>query len=305
MRAMLSLMLMGSAAALIAAAPAPERRLPVGQTVQWKPDSDPPQVRYRAGALEVRLVRAKVGGDDDTMYGPDVTISSPGKAAARIEGDRSGLTFPTRLTALRWNKAGDLYLLVETYTGGAHCCDHVQAAVPTATGFHVVDLGTYDGDRIGQLPRDIDGDGIVDFLVRDDRFLYAFSSYAESLSPPKILNLRGGEAVDVSERPSYRPVFAKAAARLRRACLPRRGGPLDGACPAYVAAAARAGDLDRAWKDVSAAYSGKKHDPMWLPEGCTLPLDDDGACPKGSEITYRSYLEALRAFLVTRGYITR
>jgi hypothetical protein len=232
-------------------------------------------------------------------------LSSPGKAAVRIEGDRAGLSFPARLTALRWNKAGELFLLVETYTGGAHCCDHVQAAIPTSTGFEVVDLGTYDGDRLGRLPSDIDGDGRVDFLVRDDRFLYAFASYAESLSPPAILNVSGGEALDVSGRPSFRRVFAKAAARLRRACLPRRGGPRDGACPAYVAAAARAGSFDRAWSEVSAAYGTKEGDPPWLPQGCEVPFDAVRACPKGSEITYRTYIDALRAFLLRTGYISR
>jgi hypothetical protein len=216
---------------------------------------------------------------------------------AVMEGERAGLTFPSRITILPWDKAGAVAVLLETYSGGAHCCTVVQAAVPDGASYRIVDLGSYDGERLARLPTDWDGDGALDFFVTDDAFLYAFSSYAGSLPPPRILNVVGGKAVDVSARPVFRPIFEEAMARAEARCATGENGH----CAAYAASAARIGAFDAAWAKMLKAHDRKSRD--W-PTACKVAEADDG-CPDGQEIAYKTYPEALRAFLAEHDYIAR
>jgi hypothetical protein len=288
----------------LAAAPAAsaEKVLAPGRTLVWSADKYPGVARFRSGPLriEIRPVRNEEG-----LVGPRVVVSQPGRAAATLEGERSGLSFESRITAGRWNRAGDLYLMLESYTGGMHCCDHVQIAAPSPGRFELVDLGAYDGDRLAERPSDVDGDGVLDFVVSDDRFLYAFSSYAESVAPTQFLNIVGGKAVDVSARPGFRPRYERLMARLARSCSPRRKDDAsNGACAAYVAAAARAGRFDAAWADMLQAYDRSGNSAVWLPTECRVALSE-GECPEAETIRYSTFPEALRAFLIRNGYIAR
>ncbi|HEX2764551.1 MAG TPA: hypothetical protein VHM92_12015 [Allosphingosinicella sp.] len=280
-------------------AAAAETLLAPGRAVVWSADRYPGLARFRSGALRIE-VRP---GREDGLVGPRVVVSQAGRRPAKLAGDRAGLGFESRITTGRWNRAGDLYLMLESYTGGAHCCDHVQVAVPAPGGFEVVDLGAYDGDRLAERPSDIDGDGMLDFVVTDDSFLYAFTSYAESVAPPVFLNVVGGEVVDVSTRPGFRPRYEKLMARLRPSCSPRRTEEAsNGACAAYVAAAARAGRFAAAWSDMVQAYDRRAEASEWLPTGCRVATE--GECPEAETIRYADFPAALRAFLVRQGYIT-
>jgi hypothetical protein len=280
----------------------PERTLRPGQTVEWTADENPGEMRLRAGDMRIAVVPVR---EEEGLVGPRVTVFVPGKAPVTLDGDRAGLSFPSRITVGRWDKAGALYVMLESYTGGAHCCDHVQVAVPDGAAMRVVDLGAYDGERIERMPSDLDGDGIVDFAFRDDRFLYAFSSYADSYAPPLVLNVVDGKAVDVSARPGFRKLFEGELARTRKACLASGKRAWEGSCPAFAAASARVGRFDEAWGQMIARRGEVAGDGEWLPKGCTVKMDEEGMCPEGSEIVYKSYAEALRAFLVRTGYIER
>ena len=270
-----------------------ERPLAAGASIEWSPDADVEPVRYRAGDLSILIERVR---EKSGLAGPRLTLSEPGKAPAVLEGERAGLTFPSRITVLPWNKDGAAAVLLESYSGGAHCCTVVRAAVPDGAAFRIVDLGAYDGERLQRLPTDWDGDGALDFFVTDDAFLYAFSSYAGSLPPPRILNIVAGKAVDVSARPAFRPIFEQAMSEADKRCVEGENGH----CAAYAAAAARLGDFDRAWAKVLKVHDPKARD--W-PSRCKVAETDEG-CPEGEKLQ-ASYPEALRAFLAEHGYIAR
>ncbi|HEX8583960.1 MAG TPA: hypothetical protein VF680_06075 [Allosphingosinicella sp.] len=275
--------------------PAPaEKALKVGTTVDWSPDEDVDPLRFRAGDLSILVERVR---EKSGLAGPRLTLSAPGKTPAVLEGERAGITFPSRIAILPWDKSGAVAVLLESYSGGAHCCTVVQAAVPEGDGFRIVDLGRYDGEKLARLPSDWDGDGEVDFFVTDDAFLYAFSSYAGSLPPPMILNIIDGVAENVSDRPAFRPIFEQALARAETGCAEGENGH----CAAYAAAAARLGAFDTAWEKVLKHHDAKRRD--W-PSACKVAEGEDG-CPAGQEITYASYPEALRAFLVQHAYIAK
>jgi hypothetical protein len=129
--------------------------------------------------------------------------------------------------------------------------------------------------------RDIDGDGVVDFLRSDSAFNYAFGGYQESVMPPRIWNLIDGRLVDMSTSPRFRSVFVDFLAHERDECL--RGQPMvrNPACAAYVAAAARIGQFDAAWRLMLGAYFRRD-----VFEGRTFP-------------------QRLRNFLIAHNYIGR
>jgi hypothetical protein len=275
------------------AAPADkEQPLAVGRTVEWSADEHPQPIRYRAGGIDILLVPIR---DADGMVAARATVSAPRRAPVIVEGERAGFSFPVRITILPWETGGEHFVLFESFTGGAHCCNAVQAAIPEAGGFRLVPLGHYDGDRLDRLPSDLDGDGRVDFVVRDDAFLYAFSSYADSFSPPRVLNIVDGKVADVSNRGSFRPLFADAVKDSREGCEKR----LNGYCAAYAASASRAGTFGAAWKEVLRFHDRQARD--W-PSGCRSDPGEE-ECPQDKAIEYATYPEALKAFLADHGYI--
>ncbi len=67
-------------------------------------------------------------------------------------------------------------------SGGAHCCTKsVLLTKDVSDKWNFVDLGQYDGE--GLYFEDPDKNGVANALHRDGRFLYQFSSYAESFAP--------------------------------------------------------------------------------------------------------------------------
>lgn len=291
--------------AVVFAAPAPTKApivqadvpqytpLPVGQTLEWvAQDSYAPVVR-QAGPYVLEVTRR----DQDDMAAPVLKVSADGQTVT-LEGDLASPSFTHRISVIT-NRAGAVpVIMLQSFSGGAHCCNHVQLAGFSQGKLKVVDLGSWDGDEIS-LPTDISGDGVADFVMRDDRFLYAFASYAQSYAPPLVFNVVNGKVNDVSRSPKFRQLYVDEMSKAGQACEPGNGADANGACPSFVAAAARAGKLDDAWSQMLSAY-----DPNvdWtLPAGCLV--SDRNGCPAGLQITYKSYPEALQAFLVKAGYI--
>lgn len=185
-------------------------------------------------------------------------------------------------------------VLMSTYTGGAHCCDSLKLLERAGRGWKVVDLGRWDGDILEQMPRDVDGDGIVDFALNDNDFLYAFSSYAGSWPPPLFLNVIGGKIVNVSKAPRYIPFYVKEMQAAKAECARSENG----GCAGYVADAARAGRFNEAWAFMLAHYEHRRYD--YYPTRCKGHFVD-GKC-KDTELKPRDFPEALSWFLHDHGY---
>ena len=181
-------------------------------------------------------------------------------------------------------------VVLQTYTGGAHCCIHLTAVVPVGAGFRAIDFGEWDGDQIA-WPRDVSGDGIADFVFRDQSFLYAFGSYAGSWPPPLVMNIQSLKPVNVSTEQAYRPLYAADLAETRKACVD--GDEFSGgACAGYLADAARLGEFDAAWAKVAGS---KAVAASMYPASCS-----DTPRPKPC---YSDYASAVRAFLRENGYL--
>lgn len=274
----------------------------LGSQVAWSFEKNPRPVQYRFGdvTLSVKPYRSEAG---EESVAPEVTISAPGRAPLTMRGAEIWPTSAHHIGVGRLDRAGNLFVELQSFTGGAHCCNQISVAVVEPRRIRLVELGMWDGSP-GPMPRDVDGDGNVDWVQADDSFLYSFASYAESAAPPQVINIVNGRPEDVSARPAFRPIFQRAVSRVRPHCLTRRRADANNsACAAYVASAARIGQFDAAWARVSGAYNDKF---QWeYPTGCRVTPDPETGCPDSATIAYGGFLPSLRAFLVDQGYIGR
>lgn len=274
----------------------------LGSQLIWSFEKNPRPVQYRFGDVTLSVKPYKSEPSEESVA-PEVTITAPGRAPVTMRGVEIWPTSGHHIGVGRLNRAGNLFVELQSFTGGAHCCNEIQVAVIEPRRIRVVELGMWDGSP-GAMPRDVDRDGDVDWVQQDDSFLYSFASYAESAAPPQIINIIDGRAQDVSARASFRPIFQQELNRLRGPCLTRRrADSSNSACAAYVASAARLGQFDAAWARVGPAYNDKHE---WeYPTGCRVAPHPENGCPDSATINYGGFLPALRAFLVDQGYISR
>jgi hypothetical protein len=189
--------------------------------------------------------------------------------------------------AVDLDRNGEPEVVVDLFTGGAHCCSYsLIYGYSAATGGYVR-LRQVWGNA-GYALRDIGRDGIFEFDSRDDHFAYVFASYAESRFPPQIWRYRANRLVDVTRR---FPSRVRKDARDVLRSLPRyRRQKLDlrGFMAAYQADNYLLGRREAAsgWRRLRAMA---RRGELRRPRG--------GVGPAGT-----GYLKALRRFLVRQGY---
>ncbi len=238
------------------------------------------------------------------LVAPRITIAAPGLATHSLTGEARSKGVEHRFGYGSLTMGSALPgVVLQSDTGGGHCCIRVQAAFVIGGQWRTVDMGEWDGDWMASFPRDLSGDGNADFVMRDDRFLDAFASHAGSYAPPQVLSIRNGQRVDVSREPAFASIYAADLKTTRAQCLAVRPNSRNGACAAYAADAARLGRFDPAWREILAHYD--RIDGWALPTGCRVALGQEEDCPEGQTITYPNYPAALRAFLVRTGYLAR
>lgn len=273
--------------------------LALDHAVVWTFDRDGRRpVVYRAGPVTLTL-RGQRRGDLTQLL---LTVARRGMAPVTLRGEEVLGGFEQHVSVGRWD-AHSQYVRLQSFSGGAHCCILVSLVMPVGGRLRVVELGAWDGEYDDEPVRDLNHDGRLDFLVADDSFLYAFAPYAGSYTPLQILNVVNGRVIDVSANPAFRTVNEATARELRERCVhSESSGSENGACAAYVAAAARVGRFDAAWAEMLHSY---RRDSDWdLPTGCRVD-DRDRGCPDADVIHYRDYPDALRHFLIRLHYIRR
>lgn len=135
-------------------------------------------------------------------------------------------------------------VIVEGYSGGAHCCATFQMATIVDGAVVMLSLPAMNGGPGTEFPTDVDGDGMADIRRTDDAFLYSFASYAASVAVPTFWNLRQGKLVDVSAEPRFAPVYRDLADSALATCTDKEVADRNGACAAYAAAKARLGEAE-------------------------------------------------------------
>lgn len=272
------------------AAKAPVQTKPEGVKHEWNARDDGTPRSYQVGTTTFRF--STKPGDD--MVRTVATITAPGVAPRTFVFETTWGAAGFGAGKLDASVAGP-QLLLTSYSGGAHCCTEIWAVYPEAGKWKAVSLGGWDGEGLGPWPKDLNGDGVADFVFPDNRFLYTFAPYAGSVAPVVVRNLRGGVVTDVSKDPAYKALFQADLKDSQEGCLKHSNA----ACAAFVANAARLGRKDWAWSLMLANYD--KADDWTLPSGCKVAVKD-AACPTGQEIVFKTYPEALDWFLRDTGY---
>jgi hypothetical protein len=147
---------------------------------------------------------------------PDDATTKPGESAVKVadlDGD------------------GEPEVLVDTFSGGAHCCTTTRLLTWDGTGYQPKDIEWRD---VGYELRDADGDGRPELVGYDPVFSYAFTSYADSAFPPLVYQASKGQVTDVT-RKFPKVVQADAKLKLNALRRARKGEDARGELAAYVA----------------------------------------------------------------------
>jgi hypothetical protein len=248
-----------------------------------------------------------VGEGGGLIVKPQILVEVPGLAPVVIEGADARIGHEQMIGIGRLDRDGPRFVYYQGYTGGMHCCVVPIVAVIGAQSISIIEMGSGEGGPDQQFPRDVSGDGIVDFVARDDRFMHAFGGTPDSHGPPLILNIRGEpdyrpQVEDVSWEPQFRPLYLAQMREDRAGCASAPQAETANAnCARYVASAARIGRLDQAWREMLRAPTSAS--ALNLPSACRFVLRQRQNCPAGAEIRFTNYPDALRHFLRETGYI--
>ena len=200
-------------------------------------------------------------------------------------------------------------VLLQGYTGGAHCCTHTVALVGGRDGaWKAFGLGGLDGD-VGYAYLDPARDGSTLLVSAVGEFNYRFASYAGSYDTDRIQAFTDGKLVDVTRESRFLPFLRSELRRMEASWRANQGGERNGYLAAWVAQKLLVGEFDDAWRTMLGLYDRTSADGL---TGCSL--DEDAlrkiqaqpiaACPNGYA-EQRSFPLALATFLNERGYVTQ
>ena len=176
-------------------------------------------------------------------------------------------------------------VLLDIYTGGAHCC--LDTWIYRLTGSTYTGTPVQWGDPGYQL-KDLNHDGIPELYSRDDRFAYEFTAYAESWLPPLVMQFRAGKLSTVTR--SFPSAIKADIKRILKVYRSKRRRQLDlrGALAAYTADQCMLRHCSKGFKLVNSA---RKH-------GLVKGFGRGDPYPHGAR-----YVKALRTFLKKTGYL--
>ncbi|MFM7314136.1 MAG: hypothetical protein ACKO0M_13380 [Cyanobium sp.] len=277
---------------------------PAGGQVLRLDDRSPRSAQVlRRGAVEVSVQqrrRRNEAGFEGLQ--PLVVVRLRGVAVGRMLGAR-GAGGPAAVVQIAEMDPGNPYpeVLRSSFTGGAHCCNQIQMLTSDRTGepWREVRLGPFNGGaRPAEDPLRSGRDLIVDV---DHRFLSCFGCDACSAAPARLWPLQADAFIDVSHRPETRPLHRRNLRKMAPWFEQKRAESPSGFLAAYLANKALVGEFKDGWERML-----KRHDRTsdWGLKDCKGEQDYRGMC-QGREIVYGSFPEALRAFLVETGDLSR
>jgi hypothetical protein len=180
-------------------------------------------------------------------------------------------------------------VLVDLYSGGANCCWFTVSYRYDEAQNKYVKKTLRPGLSFPYTLRDIDKNGIPEFVSVDYRFAYKYGSNADTPRPLRIFNWNAGRLMDVTI--GFPKRAARDAADMYKGYLKYRTAKdvnVRGLLAAYLADSYNAGNGRVAWRRVVAAYRRGEVDKRFAGE--TGPFGN-------------AYLKSLRSFLKKTGYL--
>ena len=226
-----------------------------------------------------------------------VRVRSGGREVASVVFNDDGPYFVTAALIAQLDASSPFPQVIAThFTGGAHCCTIMKALTFVHGRWEAVKVGEFDSE--GPSIEDLNGDGSVELVGKDDSFDYAFASYAELYAPPKVYRLFGDSIADVSLAPEFRrPILQMLLANQGLATQEewRDNGFLGG----WVAHNFLIGNGAEAWQKMLSLYSRSSD---WDLSVCTILTKGYDPCPEYAK-RRRDFPTALREHLANNGYL--
>ena len=233
----------------------------------------PSVVRARAGGTSARLESLP---HVESAY--HVSIFRLGRPARVPRFDCKLCIEAPRLKIRDVDGDRDPEVFAEFWLGGAHCCPLSVVYRHVARDRYSSSLVEWPGEGVGYRLRDLDGDGVPEFVSASD-FECAFVSCAGTVDPLRIWDYRGGTFVDVTPRfprlvaPQARSYWRK----FRRSA--RRNHPERSYLAAWAADEHSLGRGEAAMRWIS------YHQPRWFLRELRALLagsgyDGSGRCPR-------------------------
>ncbi len=157
------------------------------------------------GSYAIRLWRNTNEDDFGFPFDGIATISALEQPTVQIE-NAVGLN---DLTGSDITGEGNPDVIVERYTGGAHCC---SSTIIYDLGPAMTKVLEAPESNCGGRLEDLDGDGVYEFVTCDDMFAYVYCCYAGSPAVTVILKYEPGEGY-VPASPSFAEAYEEDVAR--------------------------------------------------------------------------------------------
>jgi hypothetical protein len=128
------------------------------------------------------------------------------------------------LTVRDLDADGEPEVIMDVFTGGAHCCTVSETLRWDGTGYRAAEHNWFDA---GYRLRDFDGDGRPEFKTADTRFAYKWASFAFSGFPVRVLSYQAGHLTDITR--AHKPLIrsdARYYKRVYRKALRKHWEPL-------------------------------------------------------------------------------
>ena len=288
-----SVVLVSTILALLAGAPAVE-----AQTLRIKDNVT--QGKLVSGNVEAVVTNRKTQGLAGSFrYQPMVQIFANGKPVGILIGKKS--TFPLAIALIAELDPINKYpeVLLSSYSGGAHCCNYIQVLTSdkSAQAWRVVKLGPFDGGPTEATDPLQNGRYILE--LRDNRFLSRFTPYVGSAAPLRFWMLNGLTFNDISHRTEFKKFYHQSLQADKDWFLEKKHLYSNGFLAAYVASKSMVGELKDGWQQMLKRYDRQSDIGLSF---CIAGFDNNGKCRR-PPMTYNSFPEALRAFLIDTGYI--
>jgi hypothetical protein len=153
---------------------------------------------------------------------------------------------------------GEPEVLLDLFWGGAHCCWYTQIYryVPATARYRVL---VHVWGNFSYVLADLDHEGKQEVVTRDDRFSYAFASFADSRAPVRIYGYRQGRlALETTSYPAE--IRRDATALWREAVARKRGRSNQGIMAAWAADQCLLGRSAAAFRTIDRlARTGRVH----------------------------------------------
>jgi hypothetical protein len=205
------------------------------------------EFRFSVEKMRLKIMRSGKVAFDQALENPSAPIASRGRTGESASS-------PIVIQDLDGDREPEV--LIDFFTGGAHCCTETQVYRFNASSksYVVSNLSTRD---IGYELKALDQDGIPEFVSADARFAYRFASFAGSGFPLQVWNYRQGKFVDVTRK--FPKLIRDDAYRYWKLVQDRVKSGEDretkGSLAAYLANKYSLGEKTDGWKNVRSLYT--------------------------------------------------